>query len=378
MTQTSTHTKMLRMLKGLEKRTLTGDDLFNEFRIKKFNFFSEVPGYIENGSFEPVSDKEFFDFARGWPANKLKMKLTDTPKETVLKTIRKKLESAGGDDNFRFLWELVPEEMQVEWEAEKNEKQKKKDKEKEEARLTQERIAVQWASLHPLNQEWGIPPPPAVVQPAGSHAITDWVRQYKPYRYECNGSLWRKKTTEREDCTYEKEETGDRGQGSEKTETERERERGGTKEGSGDTSFAKATAGKAGETRNETRRGVLPAREGETGTPVETPSAQVPVCETQTGETSETQTGETGEEETKIETETEREREKEETPEQRKKREKAERDAKFEIEYRKNHPLPPEPEDQPKTEPLYAIRVINPVSKDAQIQKIAEAMRRLR
>jgi hypothetical protein len=207
MTQTSTHTKMLRMLKGLEKRTLTGDDLFNEFRIKKFNFFSEVPGYIENGSFEPVSDKEFFDFARGWPANKLKMKLTDTPKETVLKTIRKKLESEE-EDNFRFLWELVPEETQVQWETEKKEKQKQKEAAKEEARLELERIALQWATLHPLNQEWGIPPPPAVVQPAGSHIITDWVRQYKPYLYECNGYLWRKKTLERDDCMYEKEEPG--------------------------------------------------------------------------------------------------------------------------------------------------------------------------
>jgi hypothetical protein len=332
MNPTSTRTQYLRLLKDLDKRTLTGDDLFNEFRIKKFNIFSEVPGYIENASFEPVSDKEFFDFARGWPANKLKMKLTDTPKETVLKTIRKKLETEGGDDNFRFLWELVPEEMQQEWKEEKEEKQKDKEKQKEEARLERERIVEQWATLHPLNQEWDVPPPPAVVQPAGSHIITDWVRQYKPYLYECNGYLWRKKTTDRDDCMYEKEETGVRGQWSEKT------------------------------LENETRRGVLPARtedlssggqhawDGEKQTvekPEQSASAKAAADET-------------------------------ETPEQRKKREKAERDAKFEIEYRKNHPLPPEPEPQSQREPLYAIRVINSGSNDAQIRKIAEAMRKLK
>jgi hypothetical protein len=200
-------TRRLRLLKGLDNRTLSADALFIDFKIKKFNFFGEVPGYIEDASFIPVSGKEFFDFARAWPADKIKMKLTDTPKETVLKTIRKKLESEE-EDNFRFLWELVPEETQVQWETEKKEKQKQKEAAKEEARLELERIALQWATLHPLNQEWGIPPPPAVVQPAGSHIITDWVRQYKPYLYECNGYLWRKKTLERDDCMYEKEEPG--------------------------------------------------------------------------------------------------------------------------------------------------------------------------
>jgi hypothetical protein len=344
MTQPPHRTRRLRLLKGLGNRTLSADALFSDFKIKKFNFFGEVPGYIEDASFVPVSGKEFFDYARAWPVDKIKMKLTDTPKETVLKTIRKKLESEE-ENNFRFLWELVPEEMQVQWEAERKELQKQKEAAEEEARLEQERIDLQWANLHPLNQEWGIPPPPAVTKSKTDQRLDEWVYRYQPYMYVCNGRFYRKKTTGRYDNMYEvsdvNQETVNSGQGSEK-ETERERGKTETEQ----SAFSKATADEKrerGEKQPEDKAGTEAACRG-----------------------------------ANTETERERERGEKETPEQRKKREKAERDAKFEIEYRKNHPLPPEPEEKPQREPLYATRVINPGSDDARIRKIAEAMRRLK
>ncbi len=136
----------------------------------------------------------------------MKIIINHTQMEKVLKTIRQQLES--DVSSFSFLWDLVPVEVKEAWEHEKKEKQKEKERKEEEATAERNRIAEHWATLHPLNQEWGIPPPPAVVSVAKDVSKYDpidaWVNQYHPYLYERDGFLFRKMTQVREDYVYER------------------------------------------------------------------------------------------------------------------------------------------------------------------------------
>lgn len=206
----------LKLLNGIRKGRISLSAIYNDWPVKSFYVYSEVPGFVLNGSLypQPVDPETFNKMLFTWP--KLDLKLLETEKEEVLQRIKGYL----SEGKYGFLWDILPKRVRKVWrkekamkqqEKEKAEKQKQKEKERkeEETRQKQKEIAERWATLHPLNQEWGIPPPPAIVSVAGDvtkydPAIEEWVDQYRPYMYERDGFIFRKMNMVRHDKMYER------------------------------------------------------------------------------------------------------------------------------------------------------------------------------
>jgi hypothetical protein len=210
-------TELLKLLNGIRKGRISLSAIYQNWPVKTYHLHTEVPGFVLDGAMQPVDPTAFVEIVRTWP--KLKLMLLEIDKHKVYQTIKNRLDKG----THEFLRELLPDAEEREWQKARKEKQEREEKEAEKALHEQERIAELWATLHPLNQEWGIPPPPNLGedteedfngtrevsfhepdQPVFGPTLDHWIVRYRPYMYGRDGYLFRKKTKERKGLCYER------------------------------------------------------------------------------------------------------------------------------------------------------------------------------